>query len=309
MFVHGHGAYFLHEVNSISGPGKPPRYDGGWAQRLNELGYSVVGVDNRGMGLSEGARGGLRCFTESFDDYVEDVAALASAAVSSSSVGQEKEDGGFTVPVPEGFGPHLPIFLLGMSLGGAIALHVAERLPRWSRTFGGGQPNLERNFRGCIFLAPMLALDALAPRGINRLLVHVVRFLSFAVPTLGIAHGTKNELYPDLQAIWDADPLCWHGATRARSAHEYLRITRDLQADGRARLRAFDKPFIVFHGEDDTLTDPKGSRDLHEASSSRDKTLRILKNRWHILPKEPGNDEVLKEIVEWCDARGGRGKR
>lgn len=313
--MHGHGSYFLHEVNSISGPGKPPRYEGGWASKLNDLGYSVCGVDNRGMGFSGGARGGLRCFTESFDDYVEDVAALASAAVagngsSSSSNGsssrsddENESEGIFRVPVAEGFGPGLPVFLLGMSLGGAIALHVAEDLPRSSKKYS---ENLQRNFGGCVFLAPMLALDALAARGINRILVHVVRFLSFAAPTLGIAHGTKNELYPDLQAIWDADPLCWHRATRARSAYEYLRITKNLQADGRERLRRFDKPFVVFHGADDTLTDPKGSVDLHEASASEDKTLRILKDRWHILTKEPGNDEVLKEIVEWCDARGGK---
>ena len=59
-----------------------------------------------------------------------------------------------------------------------------------------------------------------------------------------------------------ADPLCWHGATRARVAYEYLlateRVTRDMPT--------FTFPFIVFHGAADDLTDPDGSRALYEKS-------------------------------------------
>ena len=193
VFVHGHGSYFLHEVGAISGPGQPPRYADSWAQKLNAAGYSVCGIDNRGMGLSEGARGGLRCFTESFDDYVADVAALASAAVSSSP---SSSPPGFSVPVPQGFGPGLPLFLLGVSLGGCISLHVSEEL---EKTKSDENENLRKHFKGCVLLAPMLAIDALASRGINRLLVHVGKLISVVRPTLGIAHGTKNELFPELQ--------------------------------------------------------------------------------------------------------------
>lgn len=114
------------------------------------------------MGFSGGARGGLRCFTESFDEYVADVAALSSAAVSpisSSSSSSAGDD--FAVLVPRGFGPGLPLFLLGILLGGCISLHVAEDLGKWKCE------NLKKHFKGCILLAPMLAIDALASRGIN----------------------------------------------------------------------------------------------------------------------------------------------
>lgn len=86
---------------------------------------------------------------------------------------------------------------------------------------------------------------------------------------------------------------------------EYLRVTRALSANNSGRLRAFSAPFVAFHGDGDTLTDPRGAG-TYEAASSGDKTLRILENRWHILTKEPGNAGVLREIVEWCDKRGGK---
>lgn len=58
------------------------------------------------------------------------------------------------------------------------------------------------------------------------------------------------------------DPLCWHGATRARVAHEYL-----LAAEaGLKAMYTHNFPFIVYHGADDTLTDPDGSKKLYERS-------------------------------------------
>ena len=59
-----------------------------------------------------------------------------------------------------------------------------------------------------------------------------------------------------------ADPLCWHGATRARVANEYLLATER----GLKEMSDYTFPFTVFHGADDTLTDPDGSRALYERS-------------------------------------------
>lgn len=57
-----------------------------------------------------------------------------------------------------------------------------------------------------------------------------------------------------------ADPLCWHGATRARNATEYLLATGACLA----AMPEYAFAFIVFHGADDTLCDVDGSRQLYE---------------------------------------------
>jgi hypothetical protein len=36
---------------------------------------------------------------------------------------------------------------------------------------------------------------------------------------------------------------------------------------------------------------------------STDKTLRLIPNRWHVVMKEPGNEKILQEILEWMEAR------
>ena len=73
----------------------------------------------------------------------------------------------------------------------------------------------------------------------------------------------KSVLPPAMSlSMLAADPLCWHGATRARVANEYLLATEA----GLKEMPSYTFPFIVFHGADDTLTDPDGSRTLYETS-------------------------------------------
>ena len=63
-----------------------------------------------------------------------------------------------------------------------------------------------------------------------------------------------------------ADPLTYHGSTRARNAAEFLRVTEDITSS----MASMDFSFVVFHGELDTLCDPDGSRQLFQKSAVRD---------------------------------------
>jgi esterase/lipase len=36
---------------------------------------------------------------------------------------------------------------------------------------------------------------------------------------------------------------------------------------------------------------------------SEDKELHIIPERWHVIVKEPGNEEVLRCIIAWMDRR------
>lgn len=51
-------------------------YEGSWVEGWNRHGYSVCGIDSQSHGFSEGLHG-LRCYANSFDDFVVDVNAFA----------------------------------------------------------------------------------------------------------------------------------------------------------------------------------------------------------------------------------------
>lgn len=267
LFVHGHGAHLHFELLKPRGPGEPLAYEGSWAQTLNNRGISVAGIDNQGCGRSEGLHG-LRFYVDSFDDYVDDVLQLA----------EELEDAG------EAFAG-LQTVISGISLGGCIAFTAASRKPE--------------RFRGAVLLAPMLSLERASRQGLNPYLRPVAALLNRIVPTAAIVATDRNTQYPDIQDLWDADPLTSSGKTRVRNANEYLRATEEAMAT----LDSVDFPFLVFHSENDTMCDPDGSKQLYLRAKSADKTLRLVNHMWHVLVKEEGNERILNDIIEWIHAR------
>lgn len=317
LFVHGHGAHLQYELLKSSAPGAVPTYEGSWAQRLNAAGVSICGIDNQGTGRSE-ALHGLRFFVQSFDDYVDDVLQLADA-VASGSTAASADGTQEAFHLPEGF-TGLPCFISGISMGGCIAYTAALRRPEL--------------FRGAVLLAPMLSLERASRQGLNPYLRPIAAVLSRLVPTAAIVATDRNTLYPDIQALWDADPLVIHGNTRVRNANEYLRVTEAAMT----KLEEVKFPFLVFHSENDTMCDCDGSKQLylrakvrggqaqgcsddvamlqvemHGSSSvcltpccclccppqSTDKTLRLVNHMWHVLVKEAHNEKICDEIAQW----------
>ena len=267
VFVHGHGAHTFFELLKGREPGQPLCYEGSWVQEMNAQGISVAAIDNQGCGRSEGLHG-LRFYVESFDHYVNDVLQLAET-------------------LPSTFSNNLPLFVAGISLGGCIAFTAAKRKSEL--------------FSGVVLLAPMLSLKKVARQGLNPYLRPVSALLSVILPSAAVVATDRNTLYPEIQAFWDADPLAMHCKTRVRNANEYLRATDAAMSS----FHEVDFPFLVFHSENDTMCDCDGSKNLYLKAKSEDKTLRLVNHMWHVLPKEPHNERLLAEMIEWMLQRAG----
>ncbi|KAL4858716.1 Protein Hikeshi [Chlorella vulgaris] len=255
LFVHGHGAHLMFEILRQTSLGQPMQYGGSWVEQWNKRGISVCGLDLQGCGRSEG-KGGLRFFIERFEDYVADVLQLARVV--------RDEALGVT-----GFG-RLPVFICGISLGGCIAFNAVL----------ADQAAGEGLIQGTVLMAPMLSLEKVSRKGLNPYLRPIANLLSKLVPTAAIVATERNTLYPNIQAQWDADPLVSHSNTRVRNASEYLRITEASMQ----RLEEFQGPLLLFHSENDTM--------------SEDKALRLVNHMWHIMVREEGNEKINAEIAD-----------
>ena len=148
----------------------------------NSLGVAVFCLDHQGHGASEGER----AHVESFEDFSSDVLAHAQAMLRQRGRSWQG----------------LPCFLLGHSMGGAIALQAALR----------AQATGELALTGVAVSGPLLALDPDAASPPIKALAHV---LGRALPKLGVTAIDSSLVSRDAGVVeaYDNDPLVYHGPT------------------------------------------------------------------------------------------------
>ncbi|MEP9327493.1 lysophospholipase [Paraburkholderia phymatum] len=235
------------------------------AHTLTAHGIELVAVDLRGHGNAPGRR----AWVERFDDYLLDAHALVAEAA---------RNGG-------------PLFLMGHSMGGAIAaLHAIER-----------HADDARDLSGLILSSP-----ALAPgRDVPRWMLALSQKISLVWPRFPAMKIDATLLSRDQHVVAANrnDPLVHHGAIPARTGAELLLAMQRIEL-GRARLRT---PLLIWHGSADKLTEPQGSRDFGAHAGSPDKTLTLYDGSYHETMNDLDRERVIDALVAWIVARSERG--
>jgi acylglycerol lipase len=221
-------------------------------------GWAVYGLDHRGHGLS----GGRRAHLDDYGDFLADFDAFRRVVVARH--------------------PDVPVFLLGHSMGGQIALSYAL--------------DHQSALRGLILSAPALASDA-----VPKAALPVLRTLGRLLPTLRPAgiDTTKISKDPAVVAAYQADPLVHHG--KPTLGLSLGLVGRFDVLPGRARTLSI--PLLLQHGSGDALADPSGSRRLEAACGSPDQTVRWYDGLWHEIYNEPERAQPLADLREWLAAR------
>lgn len=231
------------------------------AAGLAARGLAVHRMELRGHGLS----GGRRVYVESFADFHRDLAQYAGAVRSLE--------------------PRLPVFLVGVSMGGLIVTSFALDRPE--------------GIAGVVAVAP-----ALGETGGSRVLLALLPVLARVLPTVrmdaGLDLGRLTRDPAMRKAYIDDDPLYQRKAT-PRIAVALL----DAVADTSRRAPAFTVPLLVLHGTADTLTSPVGSETFVTRAGAADKTFKAYEGAYHNLFADTNREEVFDDIAAWVRARAG----
>jgi alpha-beta hydrolase superfamily lysophospholipase len=231
------------------------------AEKLCAHGYAVFALDLRGHGRS----GGERLRIAAFDDYVDDLDAFLV------HVAREQ--------------PGRPLFLLGHSMGGAIAVRLTLRR--------------RSPIDGLILSAAALRIAG----NVFPVLRKLARLMSRFWPRLRLVRLGDRMLSRDPQVVADfrSDPLVDHGKFPVRSGAEILGAAQAIQG----QMESIEVPLLILHGTGDRLTDPRGSWELYVRARSADKTLKLYQGLYHDLLHEPEWEEVSDEILQWLGQRCG----
>ncbi len=227
------------------------------AARLTADKYAVYAIEHRGHGRSDGQR----ALIDRLDNAVADLDALVTIAV-------ERH-------------PGAPVFLLGHSMGGAIAVRYAvlhnDRLA------------------GLLLSGPLAALEA-APAP-QRIAARVLSVLTPGLPVVAI-DATLVSRDPEVVRTYTSDPLVYHGKLPARTVTE-LAAAIDAFGEQAPRITV---PTLIMYGTADALCPPAGSLMLNERIGAADKTLKAYDGLYHEIFNEPEQDQVLDDMCAWLAA-------
>ncbi len=229
------------------------------AEALARRGYQVSATDLRGHGRSEGPR----CFIDSFDEYIEDLDQCFDRAL--------QRAGG------------KPVFVLGHSLGGLIAVLWCIRC----------QPEP----RGLILSGPALQVcHQLFPWLRHLASMGSILFPRLRLLRLGGGHISRD---PAVVAQFRDDPLVFHGYFPVRTGAEIL----SAGSLARAQFEKVRRPLLILHGTADRVVTVEASQELFQRAAATDKTLRLYPGLYHEVLNEPEKEQVVADLIQWIERR------
>nr|MBM4730444.1 alpha/beta fold hydrolase [Prescottella equi] len=269
-FVGVHGTRIVYDVWRPDGPptgilllahglGEHARRYDHVVERLVGLGLVVYAPDHRGHGRS----GGKRIELHDWSEFLDDLHRLSAVAIAEN--------------------PGLQRFLLGHSMGGAIALSYAL--------------DHQDELSGLILSAP--AVDVVG--GKPRVVIEIGKLLGRFAPGIPVetldAKSVSRD--PAVVAAYESDPLVHHGKVKAGIARGMILAAESFPA----RLPSLTIPVLLLHGTEDRLADVSGSRMIAAHAGSKDLTLKTYDGLFHEVFNEPEQEKVLDDLVDWLRPR------
>lgn len=225
------------------------------AEALNAAGYAVHAVDHRGHGKSEGKP----VFVKSYGEFMSDLVLFRDLVETAH--------------------PGLPLFVLGHSMGGNLA--VGHTLAH------------QGGLAGLALSGPALKVgDDITP-----IQVKLIGVLGRIVPGFRPQALDASSISRD-PAVVDAyrnDPLVYSGKMSAGIGWALIeRMEQFPSRYGELRL-----PVLLQHGTADQLANVEGSRELERLATNATVTSHYYEGLYHEIYNEPEQQTVLADLVAW----------
>lgn len=221
-----------------------------------EKGFSVFLFDLRGHGRSEGVRGDAN----SLEDFLQDLDFFL-----------------------DGLKPNGPLFLIGHSFGGQLAINYLSIPERAAR------------FKGALLSSPNIRLQL----SLSPLKVQAGRFLSHLAPRFPLANEIPVDFISrDPEVVWayKTDPLVYRkisarlGSLILENQEQIFRLAEKIRI-----------PVFFMQAGEDRICSPEATREFFQKIPIEDKQIRIYEGLYHEIFNEPTKEKVFYDMEKWIE--------
>ncbi len=231
-----------------------------FGQRMAKQGIAVCAIDVRGFGSWMASKGHQRV---DFDTCLADVQA--------------------TLKVLHKVHPKVPVFLVGESMGGAIALRATALYPDLVSGLISSVPAGDRFQQG---------------RTTLKVAIHL---LSDPNKPFNVGEGVIKQatLKPELREAWLADPFDRLNI----SPKELLQFQAFMNQNHESARWITNEPVLIVQGCKDQLVKPEGTIELYNELSTNDKQLMLIPKSEHLIfEANQCPDAVMNVVVGWLNS-------
>lgn len=241
----------------VHGLGDHSERYGAFIRYFVERGFAVALYDQRGHGRSEGERGHV----EQFQDFLQDLAQ-------------------FVQTTKERF-PKLPMFLVGHSFGGQIALNFVVRYAK--------------GLRGIVLCSPNVLLKLPVPNWKKKL----ADWSRNSMGHIKLTHQLDSKLLSHDAAVvkaYDEDPLVFNYVTARLGSLIMHNLDIIMALASRIHL-----PALFLQAGSDEICSPEGTKAFFRRVPIARKMFKIYEGMYHELFNETDRDKVFSDTEGWLN--------
>jgi lysophospholipase len=244
----------------VHGLGLNAKSYGPFAKCITPHGYMVIAFDVRGFGSYLGSKSGNKL---NFQQGLNDLSTVLKI------IKKDNQD--------------TPIYLLGESMGGAVALQVTAAHPELMNGLICSVPAGNR------YKASSTDFD---------LALHFVKGINkpFDIGTKIINQATQEE---NLKKEWESDPFNRLSLTPKELVEFALFMSRNKTAASKIT----NTPVIIFQGVQDKLVKPKGTMEIYNSIPNKDKDLVLIGSSEHLIFENTTcPPSTIAGVLGWIEA-------
>lgn len=224
---------------------------------LSAAGYAVHALDHRGHGKSEGKR----VFVKHYGELLRDLVQFRQLV--------------------EAQHPGLPLFVLGHSMGGNLAVgHVLDH---------------QSGVRGLAVSGPALKVDGSLSEAQIKVFSLIAKFAPGFRPQGLDADAISHD--PRVVEAYRNDPLVFTGKITAGLGAALIGAMRSFPA----RYGSLTLPISIQHGTADQIVDIEGSRAFEAGAVNAEVTAMYYDGLFHEIYNEPEQDRTIGDLITWFD--------